>query len=196
MSYNDILDSTARFLYNIFSDKYCDSLEKMLASGGGGNSMFVNAWVKPSALFIKARISTAAVKRLEQHGYSLQQFLDGKVPHQFLHDNAKTIAKRHENGKELHGDHNPGNVKVLHLIRDRVRSYKKTIMVKQKINDLKKYIAKIQTLDFITIEQDFVRTHKDKQHTKSEKDMMTAEQRDMLLNDTWQQIDLKNKAVY
>ena len=41
-----ILESTAKFMLNVFSGSYDERFEEMLVSGGGGNSMFVNAWQK------------------------------------------------------------------------------------------------------------------------------------------------------
>ena len=44
-----ILDSTARFMFNVFNVKsgnYCKEFDDLLMSGGGGNSMFVNCWSK------------------------------------------------------------------------------------------------------------------------------------------------------
>lgn len=194
MSGNDdhILDSTAKLLYNVFSDSYSGAFEKMLMSGGGGNSMFVNAWSKPSATFIKHRISGEAKKRLEEHGYTV-----GTWPRSFYRHNAKTIDKRRSAGKQVHLDHNPSNVKVLQLIRDRVRSYaEKKMTLEEKIVDLKEYLIGVQTLDLITIEQDHVRTQKDEVLKKSEKNMLTADERDALLDDTWEEIDPKNRSTY
>lgn len=184
MTENDdnILDSTAKFLYNVFSDSYSGAFEKMLMSGGGGNSMFVNAWVKPSETFIKHRISGEAKKRLEEHGYTIDT-----CPPDFYQNNAKTAEKRRSAGKQLHWDHNPGNVKVLQLIRDRVRSYAEKKMTREeKIADLKEYLLGVQTVDLITIEQDDIRTYRDEVLEKREKDMLTAAERDALLKDTWE----------
>lgn len=184
MTENDdnILDSTAKLLYNVFSDSYSDAFEKKLMSGGGGNSMFVNAWGKPSATFIKRRISGKAKKRLEEHGYTIDT-----CPPNFYQNNAKTIEKRRSAGKQLHWDHNPGNVKVLQLIRDRVRSYAdKKMTPEEKIADLKEYLVGVQTLDLVTIEQDHIRTYRDEILGKKEKDMLTADERDALLKDTWE----------
>lgn len=191
MSENDdsMLDSTAKFLYNVFSDSYSVAFEKMLMSGGGGNSMFVNAWDKPSETFIKRRISGEAKKRLAEHGHTI-----GTAPHTFFRSNEKTIDKRLSAGKQLHWDHNPGNVKVLQLIRDKVRSYAETEMtLEEKIADLKEFLVGVQTLDLITIEQDHKRTHKDEVFKKKQKDMLTAEERDDLLKDTWEEY-LKNRS--
>ena len=46
------------------------------------------------------------------------------------------------------------------------------------------YLSTIQTLDWITVEQDDVRTYGDSNYSKPEKDMMTHDQRDELLNDS------------
>lgn len=192
MKRDSILHSTARFLYNVFSDTYDSEFEKRLMSGGGGNSMFVNAWTKPSSSFIKYRISGEAKKRLKRYRYGVET-----MPHGFMRHNAKTIGLRRSAGKELHGDHNPSNVKVLQLIRDKVRSYKNTSLTRQqKLSDLEKFLANVQTLDIITIEQDYTRTHKDKNFTKRQKDMLSAKERDKLLNDTWEWIAPKNRSVY
>jgi hypothetical protein len=192
-----ILRSTAKFFYNVFSDKYDDWFENKLVSGGGGNSMFVNAWVHPSAKFIRYRISSEAIKRLEEHNYSLEKFVKGKVPKSFISNNAKGAANRIKAGKHIHGDHNPGNVKVLNLIRDEVRSYKRGPFCKRKnVAELMKFISNLQTLDIITVEQDDKRTYADDAMPKSEKDMLSASERDALLDDTWKPIDPKNKSVY
>jgi hypothetical protein len=121
-----IIESTAKLFYNVFSDNYDDWLEDKLVAGGGGNSMFVNVWVYPATEFIRYRISGDAKKTLREHGYSLEDLKNGKVPPEFIRSNAKGAEKRKTAGKHLHGDHNPGNKKVLSLIRDKVRSYKRT----------------------------------------------------------------------
>lgn len=180
----EILESTAKLMLGVFSEDYDNRFEEMLVSGGGGNSMFVNAWQKPSKEFIKARISAQAKKRLADHGYTLET-----MPHKFLCHNAKGAQKRKANGKELHMDHNPGNVKVLHLIRDRVRSYKnKGWSYEQQLADLKEFIRGVQTLDIITVEQDDIRTLKDDKFTKKQKDMMSSKERDELLDDDFEEL--------
>ncbi len=179
-----ILESTAKFMLNVFSDTYDERFEEMLVSGGGGNSMFVNAWQKPSKEFVKTRISSEALARLAEHGYTVDD-----IPHRFLCHNAKGAEKRKAAGKELHMDHNPGNVKVLSLIRERVRGYDDTELTEDaKMADLQHFIENVQTLDIITVEQDDQRTKKDAVHTKKEKDMMTAKERDDLLGDTWEDL--------
>ena len=179
-----ILESTAKFMLNVFSGSYDERFEEMLVSGGGGNSMFVNAWQKPSKEFIKARISSNAQKRLIEHGYTLET-----MPHVFLCHNAKGAEKRKAAGKYLHMDHNPGNVKVLHLIRERVRSYQnRNWSYDQQLSDLKEFIKGVQTLDIITVEQDDIRTLKDGKLTKKQKDMLSAKDRDDLLGDTWEDL--------
>lgn len=180
----EILESTAKLMLGVFSEDYDNRFEEMLVSGGGGNSMFVNAWQKPSKEFIKARISAQAKKRLEEHGYTLET-----MPHKFLCNNAKGVENRKRVGKELHMDHNPGNVKVLHLIRDRVRSYKnKGWSYEQQLADLKEFIRNVQTLDIITVEQDDIRTLKDENLTKKQKDMLSSKERDDLLDDDWEDL--------
>lgn len=177
----EILESTAKFFYNVFKEKYDEIFEKMLTSGGGGNSMFVNAWVKPSAYFIRKRISGEALKRIAEKGHTLET-----IPHVFIRHNAKGQVNRRLAGKELHEDHNPGNVKVLSMIKDKVRSYAYSSMTyDQKIKDLMEYMSGIQTLDIITIEQDDIRTYKDTSMNKSHKNTLGAKERDLLLNDTW-----------
>lgn len=179
---DEMLESTAKFFYNVFSHKYNSKFERMLVSGGGGNSMFVNAWHKPSAFFVKYRISGEAIRRLSENGHHINA-----IPHGFIHHNAKGAERRKNAGKNLHGDHNPGNVKVLHLIRDRVRSYDTHVMsYKQIIDDLKIFLSTIQTVDIITVEQDDKRTLSDSEMTKKQKDMLDSHGRDMLLNDTWE----------
>lgn len=181
---DDILDSTARFMYNVFNSKsgnYCKAFENLLMSGGGGNSMFVNCWTKPSSYFIRVRISGEAEKKLFEFGYNDIN----SAPHDFKHNNAKGASKRIKNGKYLHLDHNPGNVKVLQLIRDKCRSYDASLEYEEIINDFKNYLKSIQTLDWITVEQDDKRTYADSEYTKGEKNMMSHDERDALLNDTW-----------
>jgi hypothetical protein len=193
MEKEKIIESTAKLLLNVFSDKYDPWFESQLVAGGGGNSMFVNAWAKPSAKFIRIRISKEAEKRLAEHGYSSLN----DIPKHFLRHNAKGADNRREAGKELHADHNPGNTKVLHLIRDKVRSYDQAISYDEKLEDLKSFIREIQTLDIITIEQDDIRTLADSKMTKSEKNMLSGEQRDILLHDSFDDLpDDTIKSVY
>ena len=190
MSYDEkMLDSTARFMFNVFNTKsgnYCEEFDALLMSGGGGNSMFVNCWSKPSYHFVKKRISGEAKRKLEEFGYAS---LDD-APHSFKHNNAKGAEKRIAKGKHLHLDHNPGNVKVLELIREKCRSFDPDkVEYETIINEIKKYLSTIQTLDWITVEQDDIRTYGDSNYSKPEKDMMTHDQRDELLNDSWEFID-------
>lgn len=187
----DVLESTARFFLNVFSEQYDEKFEKMLVSGGGGNSMFVNAWQKPSKHFINARLSGEAKTCLAVNRYTLET-----MPHGFLCNNAKGSANRKAKGKHLHMDHNPGNVKVLHDIRDKVRSYSDEMSHGDKIADLKEFMKKVQTLDIITVEQDDIRTLSDEHFTKKEKDMMSAKGRDTLLNDTWEDLGPRFKYKF
>ena len=184
-----ILDSTARFMFNVFNVKsgnYCKEFDDLLMSGGGGNSMFVNCWSKPSYHFVKKRLSGEARRVLTENNYSS---LD-EAPHSFKCNNAKGAANRIAKGKRLHLDHNPGNVKVLELIREKCRQYDPDKQSYESIiSELKDYFKSIQTLDWITVEQDDVRTYADSTHTKAEKDKMTHDERDELLNDTWEYID-------
>ena len=62
----EILESTAKLMLSVFSEDYDNRFEEMLVSGGGGNSMFVNAWQKPSKEFIRVRISSQAKKIFQQ----------------------------------------------------------------------------------------------------------------------------------
>ena len=186
-SYDEImLDSTARFMFNVFNTKsgnYSEEFESLLMSGGGGNSMFVNCWSKPSYFFIKKRISGEAQRILREHGY---ETIDD-APHSFKHNNAKGAEKRIVKGKYLHLDHNPGNVKVLELIRDKCRSYDlDMISYEEIISEIKAFLSTIQTLDCITVEQDDVRTYGDDNYSKTEKDKMSHDERDNLLDDTWE----------
>ena len=89
----EILESTAKLMLRVFSEDYDARFEEMLVSGGGGNSMFVNAWQKPSKEFIKNRISSQAKKRLADYGYTLET-----MPHGFVCHNAKGAQKRKANG--------------------------------------------------------------------------------------------------
>lgn len=181
-----MLDSTARFMFNVFntkSGKYCEEFDKLLIAGGGGNSMFVNCWAKPSLHFIKRRISGKAKKRLQEFGYNS---ID-EAPRKFKYNNAKGAQKRISKGKYLHLDHSPGNVKVLELIKSKCIEFDpdqtdyETI-----ITAIKEYMRNIQTLDWITVEQDDVRTYGDEKYSKRQKDKMNHQERDDLLNDTWE----------
>ena len=186
---DQMLDSTARFMFNVFNKKsgnYSEEFETLLMSGGGGNSMFVNCWSKPSYYFVKKRISGEAINILHEHGYKT---IDD-APHGFKHNNAKGAEKRIANGKYLHLDHNPGNVKVLELIREKCREYDlETTNYETIISEIKSYLLTIQTLDWITVEQDDVRTYGDEHHSKAEKDKMTHDEKDILLNDTWEYLE-------
>lgn len=181
----DILDGTARFMFNVFNVKsgnYNKNFEELLLQGGGGNSMFVNCWAKPSYYFIKKRISGEAKKTITKLGYT--SIYD--VPDSYKCNNAKGAKNRKDAGKLLHLDHSPGNVKVLHLIRDKCREFDPEVETYDSIiSKIKEYLETIQTLDWITVEQDDVRTYKDKNYTKKEKDMMDHDERDKILNDTW-----------
>lgn len=181
----DILESTAKLMLRVFSENYDARFEKMLVSGGGGNSMFVNAWQKPSKEFIKARISSQEKKRLKKYKYTLDT-----MPDKFIHSDAKGAKNRKAAGKHLHMDHNPGNVVVLVLIKNRVKSYSRKWWwsKKRKIADLKDFIKDIQTLDFITVEQDDVRTRGDTKLKTSEKAMLSAKERDELLGDDFEEL--------
>ncbi len=116
--------------------------------GGGGNSMFANCWSKPSHCFVK-KISAEAKKRLKDNRF----FPIDDAPSSFKHNNAKGAKNRKTKGKQLHLDHNPGNVKVLQLIREKCKTFD---LDKQNyediIKDLKEYLKNIQTLDWITVE--------------------------------------------
>ncbi len=183
-----VLDSTARFMFNVFnikSGKYSIDFEKLLMAGGGGNSMFVNCWTKPSEYFTKTRISSKAKEILRKNGYNS---ID-EAPHEFKFNNAKKAVNRIKKGKYLHLDHNPGNVKVLMLIREKCREFNpdnKAFNFEKTIKEIKSFLLHVQTLDWITVEQDDVRTYGDKHHSKIEKAKMNKDQRDQLLNDYWE----------
>ncbi len=190
LSYSEkMLDSNARFMFNVFNTKsgnYCEEFDNLLMRGGGGNSMFVNCWSKPSYYFVKKRISGEAKRKLEENNYPTIN----DAPHSFKCNNAKGAQNRIAKGKHLHLDHNPGNVKVLELIREKCRSYDlDTTDYETIISEIKVFLSSIQTLDWITVEQDDVRTYGDNRYSKSEKDKMTHDQRDELLNDSWEFID-------
>lgn len=113
------------------------------------------------------------------------------VPPEYKYNNAKGAENRKTVGKLLHLDHSPGNVKVLHLIRDKCREFNPdTDNYDMIIRTLKEYFKTIQTLDWITIEQDDIRTYKTDSDgpSKKEKDMMSHEERDNLLNDIWEDL--------
>lgn len=189
MLYEDIENmkaSLSKFLLKVFSENYCARFSKMLLSGGGGNSMFVNAWEKPSLCFKKYRISQKALDLLKDK--LCEKFdatkIPNNIPHYLLHNNAKGAKKRAKCGKKLHIDHNPSNKKVLDLIKKEViRLNAGNISESEKLELLKGYISNIQTLDIITVEQDDLRTLKDMHYSKKDKDFMSAEQRDGLIDD-------------
>jgi hypothetical protein len=189
----ETLEDTARLFLKVFSSKYKDDFERMLVAGGGGNSMFVNAWAKPSTYFVKTRISNEAKERLQKHRHTLKD-----MPKKFFRNNAKTVDKRRAAKKELHVDHNPGNVKVLHLIRDKVRSFPETNSEDENLKELKEFLRTVQTIDIITIEQDEKRTLKDEDGTysKADKAMMTAVERDALLDDDFEETDEIDLSLY
>jgi hypothetical protein len=175
--------STAKFFWNVFHDEsdYIPAFIEKLLAGGGGNSMFNQSWVFTSSLFVQRRISSEAVKVLEELGLS-----KNNIPHDLLHDNAKGEADRKAIGKLLHEDHCPGNVKVMHLIRDKIRSYPLTATFEDIADDLCEFLKTVQTLDIITVKQDDMRTLKSSGFVKKQKDMFTHEERDALLDDEWE----------
>lgn len=183
-----MLDSTARFMFNVFNTKsgnYSKEFEKLLIAGGGGNSMFVNCWAKPSRFFIKERISGKAKKVLLDNGYKNPE----EAPHSFKVNNAKGSKNRIKKGKFIHLDHNPGNVKVLNLIKEKCMEFNPDssgFNFEATIKAIKEYLLNIQTLDWITVEQDDKRTYGDKYHSTNEKAMMNKEERDKILNDIWE----------
>lgn len=184
-----MLDNLAKLLFAIFSEDYDKNFEKLLLSGGGGNSMFVNVWTKPSRYFAKIRISSQSIKTLKKHDYDKEDLTD-RVPKKFIKNNAKTIQKRKNNGKFLHIDHNPSNVKVLELISNKIKNLNKCFYTKkEKIEKLKNFLKNIQSLDIITVEQDHKRTNGDNKYSKKEKDKMTKKQRDFLLKDKFIVLD-------
>ena len=181
-----MLHNLAELLFAVFSIKYDDDFKKLLLSGGGGNSMFINVWIKPSAHFVKMRISSEAKKTLKDNGYKCIDLGD-KIPRTFLKSNAKGAENRIKKGKLLHIDHNPGNVKVLELIYEKVQTLKHKKGTKaDKIEELKSFIKNIQYLDIITVVQDDIRSRKDDKYSKREKDRMTLKQRDDLLADKFE----------
>lgn len=94
----DMLDGTARFMFNVFNIKngnYNKNFEELLLQGGGGNSMFVNCWAKPSSFFIKKRISGEAKKTITKLGYTSIS----DVPASYKYNNAKGAKKRKDAGK-------------------------------------------------------------------------------------------------
>ena len=184
-----MLDNLAKLLFAIFCKDYDKNFEKLLLSGGGGNSMFVNVWTKPSRYFAKIRISSQSIKTLKEHNYNKEDLKD-RVPKEFIKNNAKTIQKRKSHGKFLHIDHNPSNVKVLELISNKIKNLNKgSYTKKEKIEKLKKSLKNIQSIDIITVEQDHKRTNSDLTYSKKEKDKMTKKQRDFLLKDKFIVLD-------
>lgn len=175
-----MLHNLAQLLFAVFSIEYDEEFKKLLLGGGGGNSMFINTWMKPSAHFVKMRISSKAEQILKEKGYTIDN-LGENVPKSLLKNNAKGAANRIKKGKRLHIDHNPGNVKVLELIYEKIQALKSEKGTKaDKIEKLKSFLKDIQYLDIITVEQDDIRTLRDKKHTKKEKDRMTRQERDQL----------------
>lgn len=192
-----MLHNLAELLFAVFSIKYDNEFKKLLLSGGGGNSMFINVWIKPSAHFVKMRISSQAKKILEKKGYTLDN-LGENVPKSLIKNNAKGAANRIKKGKRLHIDHNPGNVLVLELICDKVQKLKHAKGTKsEKIKKLESFLEDIQYLDIITVEQDDIRTLADDNYSKKEKDKMTLRQRDKLLADKFDYLpqDLSQKII-
>jgi CRISPR/Cas system-associated protein endoribonuclease Cas2 len=177
---NPILKDCARFFVNVFQefDKYCPRFQKMLLSGGGGNSMFCNAWVHPSSHFNKRRISKKLEKELKKKGYTIEEMLSDK--NKILRNNAKGASKRKVKGKFAHEDHNPGNVKILHELKDLIQKNKQLDKDKL-ISIVEKYMENAQTIDYITVEEDDIRTYGDNEYTKDEKNMMSKEERDDLI---------------
>lgn len=175
-----MLHNLAQLLFAVFSIEYEEEFKKLLLGGGGGNSMFINTWMKPSAHFVKMRISSEAEQFLKEEGYTIDN-LGEDVPKSLLKNNAKGASNRIKKGKRLHIDHNPGNVKVLELIYEKIQALKSEKGTKaDKIEKLKSFLKDIQYLDIITVEQDDIRTLRDKKHTKKEKDRMTRKERDQL----------------
>ncbi len=185
----NIIDGTARLMFNVFNRKtgnYSNDYDMLLMSGGGGNSLFINCWQKVSFDIDRVRISGEAKKRLIAYGFASIEDAQTR-DHKFLSNNAKGAANRLAAGKNLHADHNPGNKKVLEMIKEKCRSYDPDKDdYESTISEIKEFLRTVQTIDWITVEQDDKRTYKDDKYSKKEKDMMSHDERDDLLNDTWE----------
>lgn len=82
---------------------------------------------------------------------------------------------RKNSGKYFHFDHNL-NKKVLSLLKSKVKEKKDN---PDFLNELTDYVKNVQTVDFITVEEDEIRTSAD---LKLKDNKMDALERDKLIN--------------
>lgn len=188
------IEQAAKFYFQIFSTEYDAKFINELLKGGGGNSILCGSWMKISNNFMKYRISESSLKRLNEikFPYIKEDSLvninwsDINSQKKLFYNNAKTIENRKKVGKLFHFDHHPSNKKILLLLKEKVNELsKEDSSYESKIEQFSNFIKSIQTVDLITIEQDFVRT------TADLKSLLSKEERDSLLKGKWYDLNLK-----
>lgn len=194
MKKDEWIEQAAKFYFQIFSTEYDARFINELLKGGGGNSILCGSWMKISNNFIKYRISENSLRRfdeikfpyIKEAGFVNINWSDIKNQKKLFFNNAKTIEKRKNAGKFFHFDHHPSNKKILLLLKEKVNELSKEDTSNEtKIEQFSNFIKSIQTVDLITIEQDYVRT------TADLKELLSKGDRDSLLKGKWYKLNLK-----
>ncbi|MCL2176425.1 MAG: hypothetical protein FWB72_00500 [Firmicutes bacterium] len=181
-------ENTAKLFYQIFSCDYDEKFLKKLLSGGGGNSALGSTLYHTLGSFVHSRISKTSIEAFDEIGFSytlkdnVVRISKANIKSRWtlFSNNAKGAEKRRLAGKEFHFDHNPPTKMLLHQISTEVKKVNDmTISFAEKISKLKNFMLTGQTLDLITVEQDDERTKADR------KKLLTAEERDEILQDVW-----------
>lgn len=189
---------TALLFYQIFSVDYKnEEFIKKLLMGGGGNSTLCSTWTHLSDCFIKYRISTDAYNLLltmvedvdkdsivkKGNTIEIPKYLIEKKYHSMFFNNAKGVEKRKQNGKYFHFDHNPSNRRVLIKLKNEIENHKYS---EKYLKKLANYIKQIQTVDLITVEEDYVRTYAD----QKSKDKLESIERDSLTSSKFYDLNI------
>lgn len=169
-----VLEDTAKAFLGIFNPaiNYSDTFVKRMLAGGGGNSMLNNLWKNNAVIFQQRRISLQALGVIKEHGYTFES-----MPVKFYRNNAKGVENRKAVGKYIHEDHSPSCKYVMKAIYEYVKTNPSLL-------EFMEFLLNIQTIDYITVEQDDLRTLSDNNYSKSEKDLSDAKFRDSIINDT------------
>lgn len=186
-SYDDEkwIKDTALLFYQIFSVDYEESFTNRLLAGGGGNSTLCATWIHLSDAFVPYRISEDAYKslikkideidrgkiRIVEDKIYIPKYINKKY-HSMFYNNAKGAENRKKAGKFFHFDHNPSNKKVLEILSSTIKEHKNDNGYLEVLAD---YIKNIQTIDLITVDEDDIRTWKDRSdgaYSAAERDKM------------------------